>query len=182
MRTITKELYKFEELRPEIQQKVIDSNRDWNVDFDWWEFAYDEIAEMWKERGLGTDDHRKEDHPFYFSLDRSWNFYATGVYGADYDAFIKALRIDPKGEISENLQDNVAFGIRHFGGNSAKTIADSVYLDDESEKIVQNFIDALCEDSLDYLQKEYDYLTSDEAIRESIESNGDEYDWEGNHA
>ena len=182
MRTITKELYKFEELSPEVQQKVIDDNRDWNVDYDWWDFAYDEIAEIWKQKGLGTDDHRKGDSPFYFSLDRSWNFYATGVFVDDYTAFIKALRIDPKGEISENLQDNVRFGIRHFGGNSAKTIVDSVYLDDESEKIVQNFIDALCGDSLDYLQKGYDYLTSDEAIRESIESNGDEFDWEGNPA
>ena len=182
MRTITKELYKFEELRPEIQQKIIDDNRDLNVECDWWQFAYDDIAEMWKERGLGTDDHKKYNGPFYFSLDRSWNFYATGVYVEDHDLFIKALHLDPKGEMAENIYQNVRFGIHHYGGSSAKTIVDSVYLDDESEKIVQNFIDALCEDSLDYLQEEYDYLTSDEAIRESIISNEAEFDWEGNPA
>lgn len=182
MRTITKELYKFEELSPEVQQKVIDDNRDWNVNYDWWQFAYEVIEETWKERGLGTDDHKKGNGPFYFSLDRSWNFHATGVYVDDYNKLFKALNIHETSDMAENIYHNVSFTVQYYGGNSAKTLVNSDYLDDESEKIVQNFIDALCEDSLDYLQKEYDYLTSDKAIRESIESNGDEYDWEGNPA
>lgn len=33
MRTITKEVFTFEELLPEVQQKVIDNNRDWNVNY-----------------------------------------------------------------------------------------------------------------------------------------------------
>lgn len=137
---------------------------------------------MWKQRGLGTDDHKKGNGPFYFSLDRSQNFYATGVYVADYDALFKALDIYETSDMAENIQNNVSFTIRHYGGNSAKTLVNSDYLDDESCEAVQTLIDALCEDSLDFLQKEYDYLTSDEAIRESIENNDNEYDWEGNPA
>lgn len=182
MRTVTKEIFKFEELLPDVQQKVIDNNRDWNVDHDWWQFAYDEIAEMWKEKGLGIDDHKKNNGPFYFSLDRGWNFYATGVYVADYDALFKALNIHETSDMAENIQDNVSFTVHHYGGNSAKTLVNSDYLDDESCEAVQTLIDELCEHSLDFLQKEYDYLTSDEVIRESIIANENEFDWEGNLA
>lgn len=180
--TITKELYKFEELRPEIQQKVIDNNRDWNVDHNWWGFAYDEIAELWKQRGLGTDDHKKDNGPFYFTPDSGANFHATGVYVDDYNNLFKALNILPTSEMAENIQDNVRFTVQYYGGGSAKTIVDGFYLTDEGHDAVQKLVDDLCEDSLDYLQKEHDYLTSDETIRESIISNESEFDWEGNPA
>ena len=54
-----------------------------------------------------------------------------------------------------------------------------------AEKLEERMIelmDNLCSQALTYLQQEYDYLTSDEAIRESIIANEAEFDWEGNPA
>lgn len=182
MRTITKEIYTFEELTPEVQQKVIDNNRDWNTDYDWWDFAYDEIAEMWKKKGIGTDDHKKGNGPFYFDLGRGSIFYATGAYIDDYGSLFEALELDMSSEKADDILNNVKFDVQHFGGNSAKTIVESDYLTDEDAELIQELVDGLCQESLLLLQREYDYLTSDEAIRESIIANEAEFYWDGRPA
>lgn len=190
MRVETKEIYKFEELTPEVQQKVVDNNRDWNVDYNWWEFAYDEIEEYWSLYGIRIVRNKRSG--MYFNLDRGSYFYADDVYVEDYGKLRRALGICKRSLEGQILDGNVRFGIRHFGGGDAKTTVEVVWSgdirDDDgkiSEKLedqITELVDNLCSQALSDLQREYDYLTSDEAIRESIISNESEFDWEGNPA
>ena len=46
MKKITITLYSFDELPPEVQEKVLDDNRTINVDYGWYDFVYD----SWKEK------------------------------------------------------------------------------------------------------------------------------------
>lgn len=49
MKTVTRNLYTISELKdqfPKIYQKVLDDNRDWNTDFDWYEYLIDDIKTM----------------------------------------------------------------------------------------------------------------------------------------
>lgn len=44
--TITRELYKFDELSEESQEKVLESLYDINVNYDWWEFIFYDAEEI----------------------------------------------------------------------------------------------------------------------------------------
>ena len=46
MKTISINLYSFDELSEEIQQKVIEKNYYINVDYGWWEFTYEDAANI----------------------------------------------------------------------------------------------------------------------------------------
>lgn len=46
MRTITLDLYKFEELDKDVQQKVIETLADINVDYGWWQWVYEDAAQI----------------------------------------------------------------------------------------------------------------------------------------
>lgn len=190
MRVETKEIYTFEELTPEVQQKVVDNNRDWNVDYNWWEFAYDEIEEHWSLYGIHIV--RNKRNRMYFNLDCGSYFYADNVYIEDYDKLCRALGICKRSIEGQILDGNVHFGVRHFGGGNAKMTVEvswNFYEHDSNEIIAEKLeermielVDNLCSQALTDLQREYDYLTSDEAIRESIIGNESEFDWEGNPA
>lgn len=45
-RTIRKKIYKFEELSDKAKQKVIEDNYCWNVEHNWWEFVYEDAAQL----------------------------------------------------------------------------------------------------------------------------------------
>lgn len=190
MRVETKEIYTFEELLPDVQQKVIDNNRDWNVDYNWWEFAYDEIEEHWSLYGIRIVRNKRSG--MYFDLDRGSYFYADNVYVEDYDKLCGAFGICKRSVEGQILDGNVKFGVRHFGGGNAKIIVevasgyDDRDIDGEIAGILEErmieLVDNLCSQALTYLQQEYDYLTSDEAVRDSIIANEREFDWEGNMA
>lgn len=46
MRTLTLTAYKFSELSKESKQRAIDKHRDGQLDYDWWQFTYEDAAEV----------------------------------------------------------------------------------------------------------------------------------------
>jgi hypothetical protein len=158
MRTIRKEfpVYKFHELPEDVKDKAIDALYDINVDHEWWEYVYQDASDI----GVEIKE---------FDIDR-------GHY----------CKIRFKG-----YADEIADAILRSHGNTCETYktaesfkADLASLDpekdsEEIERLKEDFRQSLSEDYRIMLQREYEYLTSHEAIIETIKANDYEFTEDG---
>lgn len=164
MKTIELNLYKFSELSDEAKQKALSEFYDINVSHDWWAWTCEDAKTI----GLKIDG---------FDLDR--NRHAKGSF------LLSAC------EVAQNIFNN------HGESCETYTIAEKFmaewqpifndYMNENSEnyesgelesqmiELEDDFLQSLLEDYSIILQKEYEYLTSDEAIIETIECN--DYDF-----
>lgn len=181
MRTITEtiRLRKFDELTPEEQEKVISSNYDFNVNDDWWDMTYMDAENV----GLKIEE---------FDLDRNrhckisfmWSALQTAEqilkdHGEDCDTYKTAQEYMEERNrlIVEQCQyeaDCLCSNKEDWEWEELMYYPEELYIED----IDNDFRRALQEDFASILQHEYDYLTSEEAIRESIEAN--EYEFTDN--
>jgi len=173
MRTVRTKVYKFEELTTEAQNKAIQSFGDINVDYDWWNSVYDDAEQI----GLEIKE---------FNIDRG--SYCKGEF--IYPAYDVANKIkENHGQTCETYKTAIAFiaewdalVVKHSDGITTDKVAeDNDYeFDQEAEDIENEFLKSICEDYRIMLSKEYDYLTSNEAIIDSIKANEYEFTKEGN--
>jgi hypothetical protein len=154
MRTETKTftVYSFDELSEEGKEKAISKLYDLNVDHEWWSFTYDDAKEI----GLKITG---------FDIDRNRN--ATGHFIMSAEDVARAI-------------------MRNHGEYCCTTQTAKKYLpnllNDESEEYEDNaheFLQDLLEDYAILLQQEYEYLTSEESIKESIRANEYEFTEDG---
>lgn len=153
MRTIQTTVYSFEELSPEAQQKAIDSLRDINTEFDWWEFVYEDAREV-KIEIKSFDIYRGQ-----IKITASYNTPHLIIknHGATTETY----------KTAKNYLDEVATIKR----NSSED-------DDNGEEMqtaFEHFEQQIAEDYLILLRNEYEYRGSDEAIKETIEANEYEF-------
>jgi hypothetical protein len=167
MKTIEVNVYKFAELSDKAKDKAISEFYDTNVNYDWWDSIYDDAATI----GLKITG---------FDLDRSRHANGEFTLAAN--------------EVAQNIFDNHGKTCETF--KTAETFMEewqpifNNYMDEnhedyesyESEQKMQDiedeFLKSLCEDYSIMLQNEYEYLTSEKAIIESIEAN--DYDFTEN--
>lgn len=167
MKTITTTLYKFKELSPEIQQKVLSNLCDINVMHDWWNPIYEDAQNI----GLRITD---------FYLDE--NRYARGEF----------LLSDC--EVAENILKNHGNQCKTY--TTAESFLkewqpifndymdensenyESLELDGKLQDLENNFLKNILEKYAIILQKEFDYLMSEKSVKETIEAN--EYTFESN--
>ena len=154
MKTKTYNTYKFEELSEESQQKAIENLYDINVDYDWYEWVYKDAKNI----GLKIEA---------FDLDRA--SYVKGRLTLSPRECMLAI-IKEHGKDGETHKD----AVKYLAKLDALDL-DSKDYDDQFEDLVTEFIYDLKEDYLIILTKEYEYLTSKEAIIEIIKSN--DYDF-----
>jgi len=167
MKTISINLYSFSELSEESQEKVLNSLFDINTDHKWWESTYEDAANI----GLKITS---------FDLDRSRHAEVGFTISA---AEIAANILKNHGEGCETYKTAESFLEEH-------TPIFSDYMDEDSENyesselenklqdLESDFLSSLLEDYSLILQHEYEYLTSKEAILETIKAN--EYTFEEN--
>ena len=197
MRTETVEykIFKFDELSPEIQKKVLEKHRYWNVEgFEWWDSVYDMSHEDLKAKGF-------MDCKIWFSGFSSQGdgacFDCTNFDGEKLIAALEG-RIDDKRFkqykrwISKIYQaDLLGFEIRtfnhhynhkrtrvlevSFGYGSNKNLKRLDALVSSFAEDLENLRLELCDEIYEMLEKEYEYLTSDEAVKESLEVNEIEF-------
>lgn len=154
MRTEKITIFEFNELTEDAQQKAIDNLSDINVDFDWWDFTYNDAALI----GLN-------------------------ITGFDIG---KGSCVD--GDMTESPEE-VARLIMENHGPVCETYKDAINFleevkgwDDESqafEEAALEFERTIKEDYRIILSNEYDFLTSEEAIKETIEVNEYEFTADG---
>ncbi len=149
MKTIKINLYSFDELSKEAQEKVIDRHRDINVSFDWWEFIYEDAKNI----GLKIDS---------FDLDR--NRHAKGEFILSARQVATKIMKDHGKECETYLTANAFLN----EWDSAK--------DEDIEELEANFLTDLLEDYSIMLQKEYEYQTEAAQIIGAIKAN--EYTFE----
>lgn len=196
MRTETVEykIYKFSELSEKVQKKVLDEHRDWNVeDFDWWDSVYDMKYDDLKQLGF-------EDCGIWFSGFSSQGDGACfDCNSFDGEKLIKALegRIDDKRLkqykrwVSKLYQadlldfDIITTNYRYTHKRTRKLTVDMSRggsghkrveaLINSFEEDLEELRLSICDDIYEMLEKEYEHLTSDEAVKESLEINEIEF-------
>jgi hypothetical protein len=167
MQTKTYTVYKFDELDEKTQQKAIDKLRDINVDHDWWDSTFEDAANI----GLRITS---------FDLDR--NRHAEGEFmvlgGGEHCA---SLIMAEHGEMTDTYKTAQQY-LKDLAEINAKYPhrEDSEHEDyethmEEAGLLEEDFLRSLLEDYSVMLQSEYEYLCSDEAVRETIEAN--DYDF-----
>ena len=152
--TITRTLYAFDELPEAAQEKAIDRLYSLNVDHEWWEFQYED-AERVGLKITGFDIDRGNYCKAHFTL-------SPGRVAAK---IIKEH--GPKCETVTRAHEYLAA--------VSGLDPDAPEHDDASDE----FLRALREEYLSMLRKEYEYLTSREAIVESIQANNYEFTEDG---
>ena len=180
--TIVRELFKFDELSEKVQEKVIEKNWDWNVDcLDWWDGVYKDaatiglkITEFDPGRRQSIDGKLTENLLDCCKLIRKNHgkdcdtFKTAKQYLTEYiEAFKKWFEAEDK-EDYQNMK----------GKDWLKEFS---YSDDAAD-VENDFRKALLGDYYSMLDREYDYLTSREAIIESIKCNEMEFQENGSPA
>jgi len=207
MRTVEKTLYKYEELSDRAKQKARECYLEGGLDYSWWEDSYEDFARVAEILGITLSQRSvplmsgkcRYEPEIYFS-----GFYHQGsgssffgTYGYAKGAVAKIKKYAPQDEelhrIAQGLQDVQR---RHFyrltaditsvrdhyirvevvdSENPYRDIGDA---EDDVRELMNDFNDWMFK----RLQDEYEYLTSDEAVEESIIANEYEFDEEGNPA
>jgi len=170
--TITRTLYSFDELSEDAKEAAINNCRDYNANYDWWEFTFEDAANA----GLKITS---------FDLDRSRH--AEGEWITSARECAQSI-LDEHGETCETYKTSEAFLAERDGLVDAwpkdedGEFENEGDLDDELDDIESEFLKSIVEDYSIMLQKEYEYLYSDEAIQETIEANEYEFTEDGEQA
>ena len=186
---IKKTLKGFNELTEEEKQEVLDRFRHINIDYDWWDWIIDEFIEkVDKKIGVIIDKSEIE-----FNLDRGAYFSVSGdVYGRIAELFSDKAKVEIYGSKklayyhsefpynSWTFSDIDEFDIDVYGYD------DEEISDKECEEIKEKVraklweLARLLEEYFNILRDEYNYLTSDEAVKDTIIANEYEFDEELN--
>jgi len=151
MEIITKkfEVFTYDELNESAQEKVLQELGQWSVDHDW----FDSIYEDAKTIGIEIDE---------FDL---------------YDNTIGGSYIESPGAVIKLIKENHGEKCATYKTAAAyKERFNSLPLDDDGDKIEDDdlendFKNSLLEDYLVMLKNDFEYLQSEECIKETIESN-----------
>ena len=188
MQEITKlfKVYTFDELPENIQEKVIDNFRENNLDYDWWENTFEDFISICAILGIETD-HKKIFFSGFSSQGDGACFEGEYKYKKGSVKEIKAYApLDKKlHEIALNLSklQSKAFyrlqaTIKHSGHYYHCNCTDidvsrTDYIDitDEQENGIIEYLRDLMNWLYKTLEKEYEYLQSDDAIKETIAAN-----------
>jgi len=168
--TITRTLYKFDELSAGAQETAIEGFADINVDYDWWELEYDYFKEKLGVMGIECDS-------FFFDLDRANYIYMDNPVVVDVWRLLLYGGIDRRTKAARDMvRHGVCIGTTHHGGGQAHNWVDY----DTQDCKLANALNGMLKTFLSDLRKQCDFLLSDEAIRETIECNEYEFDKDGN--
>ena len=204
MRTISKEVYLFEELSDDAKEKARDWYREGNLDYDWWDFMFEDFATIGNLLGIEFDTRpvklmgggTRYDPCIYFSGFWSQGDGACfeGRYSYNKGALKKIKEHAPNDkvlhEIASSLQEIQKLNfygayarITHRGNyNHSYSMTIDVDRDDASVVGEDDLVQCM-RDFADWmyrqLEKEYEWLNSDEVVDESIIANEYEFDEEG---
>ena len=189
MRNFTTEhtVYNFEELTPEAQQKAIENNYEINVDYYWY---YDEMLEdIAQEYGINlvwSDMCFDLDRGNYLYIDNHDHGRTGETSGIEQNiTFLKRAGLDLRTKDARELLDNgITLATKHYGGGYGANYIETNYADisEKTDQMLQDTIDELCNRLLSQLRQDYEWRTSEEAIREALIENEYEFYEDGRMA
>ena len=172
MRTIETNVYTFDELSEDMQEKAIENLYDINTSFDWWELTYDDAANIGlKITSFELDRHRHAEGELNFAA----NEVAANIlkeHGEGCETHKTATNF---------LKDWAGLVEKYSDGEKLDQVTeDNEFLfDQEADELEEEFLKSILEDYSIMLQKEFEYLQSEEAIKEAIEANEYEFTVDG---
>jgi len=162
MKTKTINLYEFDELSDKAKEKAINSLLDINVSHEWWEWTYEDAKNI----GLiitsfDIDSYCKGN--LEVSLSECCDLIFKN-HPELCDTYTDAMDYEKRwGELVKKYSDGV---------NTDEVAEGNEYdFDNEANELESEFTRALLEDYRIILRKEYEYLTSNQAIIETIKAN-----------
>lgn len=163
---IEKIVYKFEELSEKAQEKVLWKLADLNADYGWWDSVYDDAQNV----GLKITE-----FDLYRNRHCKGYFIGSAVETAEKIVAEHGSVCETHKTATTYLKDRTELVKKYNGDN------DDI-IDNECDDLDSEFLRSILEDYSILLQKEYEYLTSKEAIMETIKLNEYEFDEHGNIA
>lgn len=161
MKTIALQLYQFGELSELGKEKAIAANADFNVNYSWWEMVYEDAKNI----GLQITG---------FDLDRAnycnGRFTEDAIYTARYIRLLHGEQTDTY-QLSVDFQERRDVLVNEWPKDDHGELEQVDDLDAALDTCEEGFLKALCRQYLRILDKEYDYLTSDEAIADTLTAN-----------
>lgn len=179
MKTKTIELYEYEELPEDIKEKVLQENRHINVEDSWW---YEPVEDEWKER-LEAEGFRGVKIAFsgFFSQGDGASFTAESVELPTFCKANKALTRFKALFKLEYLSACVKRTSAHYvHENTVRGDVETEWLIEtdkcytlrgELESTLTQRVRELSKQIYRDLESEYYYMTSDEAVIDTLESN-----------
>ena len=172
--TVILTYHRFDELDEQARQNALNRLWDCNVDYDWWQHDYEDAANIGLKISSFDCDRGK--------IDIS---YLAGHTGEDVARAI----LKEHGETCDTYKLAAAFLadredlVKKYSDGGDKVTEENEYdFDCELDDLESEFLSDMGEEYLSSLSKEYDYLTGEEAIKETIEANEWEFDTGGNLA
>ena len=154
-------VYKFKELSEDAQDKTLEELYNINVDRNWWDSTYDDAANI----GLKIDG---------FDIDRG--NYCKGIFTQSAEDVAKAI-IEDHEKDCETFKTATEY-LKELD-NAKMENAKQEDEDLDTDDLDAEFLRSLLEDYRIILSNDYDYLTSREAIIETIEANEYEFTEKG---
>lgn len=170
MRVIEIKAYTFDELSDDAKKRAISKLSDINVDYDWWESTYEDAAQIGlKIKGFGLYRRRSAIGEFTITAAEVMaNIFAN--HGEKCETYKTAKAFEAEWQpLFDDYMDDLSDKY------------ESQEAEDDLSDMETNFLDSLLEDYAITLQKEYEYLQSEEAIIETIVANQYEFTAEGKH-
>ena len=189
MRTIEHTLLKFEELTDEQKKTVLDKNRDWNVEgFDWFEYTIDDAKTIGNLLGIDIDDvffsgfwSQGDGACFTGSFCHTKNIVKNiteHVGGTDKELIQIAKEIQELFRKSFYMANGTIKHTGHYNHERSMSIYLSDY-DIKGSADDREWADVFADFAkwiYKRLEEEYEYLTSDEVVAESIIANEQEFE------
>lgn len=173
MRTYTTKhtVYKFDELSEEAKQKALENLYDINVDHEWWDATYYDADNI----GLTIDGFDTDHGTIEGKLTDDMQSVCKSImaeHGKDCDTYklAKQYQADWSKLVS-----------KYSDGVTTDQVADGKEddFDNEADDMTEEFTQQLLEEYLSILRQEFEYLTSEEAIVDTIEANEYEFTKDG---
>lgn len=158
MQTKTYNVYKFDELSEKAKKTAIDNLRESAADYEWWEYTYEDASNI----GLEITS---------FGLDRSRH--AEGQL-TDAGEEVARTILKEHGNATDTYRIAMEY-MQEYAKIEPLYLADDESFDDLYNELNEELLKDLLESYSIDLQNESEYLTSDEAITETIQAN--DYDF-----
>lgn len=144
MKTKTINLYEFSELSEKAKETALQNLWDINVDYNWWESVYEDAANVGIKITSFDIDRRQISGEFEQSAPETVESILSN-HGKDCETYKTAMRYKNCFDLPSDETD-----------------------EDKLEQDADEFLKDILEDYLIILHKEFEYLTSEEAILETI--------------
>ncbi|MCO5946756.1 hypothetical protein [Mucilaginibacter flavidus] len=200
MKTITLKLYSFNELEKEAKQKALTTYRDLNVNFNWWDDELEDFIELCSYLGIAVNNDSIKFRGFYSQGDgsgfsaivdipklliavanQSWKDYAPmqefvfSIPQIDRSVIAlvaKGLLPSEPQIICRSRQFGIVTDLGISGFIRDGKTHDNIFEElDKLEEWLRSFAEILNRYLYQTLEKQYEFLTSDTAIKESILTN-----------